>query len=77
MSNLIQSQVYDTDSDDEQVKKKKKKKIPKAPRIITPMPNPNKKKHETYSTRNHTILLDSQSRSGVVFWARLILVNPS
>ena len=59
MSNLIRSQVYntdsDTDSDDDKKKKKKKKKIPKAPRKIVPMPNPDKKLHESYKTSHNPI----------------------
>ena len=33
-------------SDEEDIKKKKKPKIPRAPRKITPLPNPDKKLHE-------------------------------
>ena len=68
MSNLIQSQVYDTDSSDDDVKKKKKPKIPKAPRVITPMPNPDKK--NTRIIKNHTILLDFQNPFVVVYSAK-------
>lgn len=36
-------------------KKKKKKKIPRAPREIVPMPNPDKKKHESYKKSHNPI----------------------
>ena len=58
MSNLIQSQIYNTDSDndsDNDKNKKKKKKIPKAPRKIVPMPNPDKKRHESYQRSHNPI----------------------
>jgi hypothetical protein len=44
-------------SDEEEIKKKKKKKpkIPPAPRKITPMPNPDKKKHESYKKSHNPI----------------------
>ena len=58
MSNLITSQVYDENSSDDeekQVRKKVKPKIPKAPRVITPMPNPDKKLHEIYKKSHNPI----------------------
>ena len=55
MSNLIRQNVYDTESDDEIKSKKRKPKIPKAPRRITPMPNPDKKFHETYKSSHNPI----------------------
>ena len=36
-------------------KQKKKKKIPRAPRKIVPMPNPDKKKHESYKKSHNPI----------------------
>jgi hypothetical protein len=55
MSNLIRDTIYDEDYEEEKKKKKKKKKIPRAPRQITPMPNPDKKKHETYKKSHNPI----------------------
>jgi len=49
-------QYYADSSDEEKVKrKKKKKKIPSAPRKLTPMPNPDKKKHESYKKSHNPI----------------------
>jgi hypothetical protein len=42
-------------SDEEDIKKKKKPKIPRAPRKITPLPNPDKKLHEKYRKSHNPI----------------------
>ena len=42
-------------SDEEDIKKKKKPKIPRAPRKITPLPNPDKKLHERYRKSHNPI----------------------
>lgn len=47
------SQVYKTD--EKEKRKKKKKHIPRAPRQIVPMPNPDKKKHESYRKSHNPI----------------------
>jgi len=48
--------LYIEDSDDEKkVRKIKKKKIPRAPREIVPIPNPDKKKHESYKKSHNPI----------------------
>lgn len=50
------SNIYNVDHDAlKKERKKKKKRIPKAPRVITPMPNPDKKKHETYKKTHNPI----------------------
>ena len=55
MSNLIQSQIYCHDEEEKPKKKKKKPKIPKAPRHIVSIPNPDKKMHETYKKSHNPI----------------------
>jgi hypothetical protein len=48
--------LYIEDSDDDvKVRKIKKKKIPRAPREIVSIPNPDKKKHETYKKSHNPI----------------------
>ena len=42
-------------SDEEDIKKQKKPKIPRAPRKITPLPNPDKKLHERYRKSHNPI----------------------
>jgi len=48
------SKIYNEDKKDKK-RKKKKEKIPSAPRKLVPMPNPDKKKHESYKKSHNPI----------------------
>jgi hypothetical protein len=53
MASKEYNEIYS--SDEEEIKKKKKPKIPRAPRKITPMPNPDKKLHEKFKKSHNPI----------------------
>jgi hypothetical protein len=53
MASKEYNEIYS--SDEEEIKKKKKPKIPRAPRKITPIPNPDKKLHEKFKKSHNPI----------------------
>jgi hypothetical protein len=65
MSNLIKQQIYNEDDDEEDAVWVKPK-IPRAPRVITPMVNPDKKKHETSKKRDNPIRFPKPFRCAIL-----------